>query len=500
MGDFPVTFPILLFEQVEINQITDVLNALILDINAALVTGAGTVTNISTGTGLTGGPISTSGMISLVTPVSVANGGTGTSTPSLIAGASIAVTGSWPNQTVAFSGSGGLIGGTNIAVSGVFPNQTVSFTPPGGITADVGITITGSWPNQIVKANFDAPPAIGSATPGFGTFTGISLVPTSPGVILNCNSAITQAAFGTPDWFFANTDSIPSFSSASTHFGFVIQSSKGGTGVTGSRQAFTAQQLGLGGGTADFFTAGFFLAKPTAGSNNNGNFTGSNPYVYIPVGMTPQTAVGEEIDVTTFASPSAREGLRIADIGSTAVGTGLDTAIAVIGTGIGFKHMLFIGDNAGLNFPIPAGGDIINTISSSVALNAGIDLSHLTGAYTIAPIVLAANNKGVWWGSAKAGGSVVSETTTGGGDIVLGNAFVAFRFAGVANTFIYPNYFYTAPISIATLLALTGVPTAVIATINNGTAYATGTYGSVVSATGTTIRLVIYNGANWIYN
>jgi hypothetical protein len=44
--------------------------------------------------------------VSLVTPVTVANGGTGTSTPSLVGGTSVSITGTWPNQTVSFTGSG----------------------------------------------------------------------------------------------------------------------------------------------------------------------------------------------------------------------------------------------------------------------------------------------------------------------------------------------------------------------------------------------------------
>jgi len=37
----------------------------------------------------------------------VANGGTGTATPSIVAGTNVTVTGTWPNQTIASSGSGG---------------------------------------------------------------------------------------------------------------------------------------------------------------------------------------------------------------------------------------------------------------------------------------------------------------------------------------------------------------------------------------------------------
>jgi hypothetical protein len=39
--------------------------------------------------------------------VAVANGGTGTATPSLVAGTNVTITGSFPNQTINASGGGG---------------------------------------------------------------------------------------------------------------------------------------------------------------------------------------------------------------------------------------------------------------------------------------------------------------------------------------------------------------------------------------------------------
>jgi hypothetical protein len=74
--------------------------------------GAGTVTSVDVSggtTGLTtsGGPVSSSGTITLAGTLAVANGGTGTATPSIVAGTNVTVTGTWPNQTIAASGSGG---------------------------------------------------------------------------------------------------------------------------------------------------------------------------------------------------------------------------------------------------------------------------------------------------------------------------------------------------------------------------------------------------------
>jgi hypothetical protein len=56
-----------------------------------------------TATNLTGLPLTT-GVTGLLP---VANGGTGTATPSIVAGTNVTVTGTWPNQTIAASGGGG---------------------------------------------------------------------------------------------------------------------------------------------------------------------------------------------------------------------------------------------------------------------------------------------------------------------------------------------------------------------------------------------------------
>jgi hypothetical protein len=74
--------------------------------------GAGTVTSVAlsggtTGLTVSGSPVTTSGTITLAGTLAVANGGTGTATPSIVAGTNVTVTGTWPNQTIAASGSGG---------------------------------------------------------------------------------------------------------------------------------------------------------------------------------------------------------------------------------------------------------------------------------------------------------------------------------------------------------------------------------------------------------
>lgn len=74
------------------------------------------VTNLTTDLAAkapSGVDVNSSGQVTathLASPLPVAQGGTGTSSPGIVAGANVTVTGTWPNQTVASSGGGG---GTN---------------------------------------------------------------------------------------------------------------------------------------------------------------------------------------------------------------------------------------------------------------------------------------------------------------------------------------------------------------------------------------------------
>ena len=79
------------------------------------VSGTGTVNGITlTGTVTTTGNLTLGGTLSGVDLASqvtgilpIVNGGTGTTTPSLVAGSNVTISGSWPNQTINASGGGG---------------------------------------------------------------------------------------------------------------------------------------------------------------------------------------------------------------------------------------------------------------------------------------------------------------------------------------------------------------------------------------------------------
>lgn len=74
----------------------------------------------------------------------VTKGGSGTATPSLVAGAGISISGSWPNQTVTNTSPASALGDPVTVAHG----GTGTATP--ALVAGANITITGSWPNNTI--------------------------------------------------------------------------------------------------------------------------------------------------------------------------------------------------------------------------------------------------------------------------------------------------------------------------------------------------------------
>jgi len=170
------------------------------DVTVNVSAGTGTVTSVavsggSTGLTTSGGPITTTGTITLGGTLAVASGGTGTATPSLVAGTNItSITGTWPNQTINAGGGSGTVtsvaatGGTGISVSGspittsgtltitnTAPDQTVALTQ-GGTT-----TITGTYPNFTISSSDQF---VGTVTSVTGTSPVASSGGTTPAISL----------------------------------------------------------------------------------------------------------------------------------------------------------------------------------------------------------------------------------------------------------------------------------------------------------------------------
>lgn len=108
----------------------------------------------------------------LTTPLSVGQGGSGTATPSLVAGAKIAVSGSWPNQTVATTGAAASGANSDItSLSGLTTPLSVgqggSGTATPSLVAGTNVTISGTWPNQTINSTASSTLTVGTtATSG----------------------------------------------------------------------------------------------------------------------------------------------------------------------------------------------------------------------------------------------------------------------------------------------------------------------------------------------
>lgn len=78
--------------------------------------------------------------ISVTGILAVANGGTGTASPSLQPGSNVTISGSWPNQTISSTASGG--GGTVTSVSGTGSASGLSLS--GTVTTSGNLTLSGT--------------------------------------------------------------------------------------------------------------------------------------------------------------------------------------------------------------------------------------------------------------------------------------------------------------------------------------------------------------------
>ena len=99
--------------------------------------GGGGVTTFSAGTTGFTPSTGTAGAVTLAGTLAVANGGTGTTTPAIVAGTNVTVSGTWPNQTINASGSGGSAG-----LRGQVFTSNLNFTIPTGVT-QIKVTLIG---------------------------------------------------------------------------------------------------------------------------------------------------------------------------------------------------------------------------------------------------------------------------------------------------------------------------------------------------------------------
>ena len=158
------------------------------------------------------------------TPVGIAYGGTGTSSPALVAGSGINITGSWPNQTIA-SNVTGTVTSVGVSSSGTYAGAiTVGSTP---VTTSGTITLT---PNLFTSSTPGIVPLSGGGTTNYLRADGTWAAPSGGGggsfsaTVISHSSTYTES--NTSGYVISLTDAtsgniVANLPSASSSTGFV---------------------------------------------------------------------------------------------------------------------------------------------------------------------------------------------------------------------------------------------------------------------------------------
>ena len=172
-----------------------------------------------TATNLTGLPLTT-GVTGLLP---VANGGTATATPSIVAGTNITVTGTWPNQTIAASGGSGSVTSVSVVSANGFAGTVATATSTPAITVSTSITGVLKGDGTAISAatagtDYVAPSgALG--TPSSGTLTNATGLPLTTGVtgtLPVANGGTSLATLTANNVILGNGTSSPLFVAPST--------------------------------------------------------------------------------------------------------------------------------------------------------------------------------------------------------------------------------------------------------------------------------------------
>lgn len=227
-------------------------------------TAAGTVTSVGLSApsflSVSGSPVTSSGTLALTysgTALPVINGGTGTTTPNLVAGTNVSITGTWPNQTINSTNPGGTV----TSVTATSPvSSTGGTTPvismPAATTSASGYLTSTDWTTFNNKGSVTS---VAATVPSFLSVSGSPITSSGTLAISYSGTALPVANGGT---------------------GTSTPSLVAGTNVTisGTWPNQTINSTGGGGGGMVYPGAGIPLSTGTAWGTSYGT-TGSNSVV-----------------------------------------------------------------------------------------------------------------------------------------------------------------------------------------------------------------------------
>jgi hypothetical protein len=278
---------------------------------------SGTLTNA------TGLPLTT-GVTGLLP---IANGGTGTATPALVAGTNVTITGSWPNQTINSTASGGG-GGTVTSVAATVPAFLSVSGSPITTTGTLAITLSGT------------------ALPVLNGGTGVTTSTGTGNVVLSTSPTLVTPNLGTPSTLV-------------------------GTNITGTATSFTASNVTTNANLTGVVTS-------VGNATSLGSFTSSA----LATALSDETGSGSAVFATSPTLVTPILGTPTSVTLTNATGLPISTGVSGLGTGVATALAVNVG-SAGA--PVLNGG-VLGTPSSGTATNlTGLPLSTgVTGTLPIA--------------------------------------------------------------------------------------------------------------------
>lgn len=316
----------------------------------------------------------------------VVNGGTGTATPNIVAGANIAVSGTWPNQTISATGaaSGDVTGpssatdnavarfdnttGKVIQNSGVIINDSdeisggtwkgtpvaVAYGGTGTTTpslvAGTNVTVTGTWPNQTINST-----ASGGVTSVTGTAPVVSSGGTTPAISMAAANTSTSGYLTSTDW---NT-----FNNKQPAGSYLTSGGALGTPSSGTATNLTGLPLSTGvTGTLPVANGGTGTTTPSLVAGTNVTISGTWP--------------NQTINSTGGGSGMVYPGAGIPNSTGSAWGTSYST------TGSG--TVVALATSAALTTPVITGGSIDNATIGSTTRSTIAGTTELIGPATSA--------------------------------------------------------------------------------------------------------------------
>jgi len=469
----------------------------------------------------------TTGAVTLGGTLAVASGGTGTATPALVAGTNVTITGTWPNQTINSSNTGGTVtsvaaltlGTTGTDVSSTVANSTttpvITLNLPTASATNRGALSATDWTTFNNKGS-------GTVTSVTGTAPVVSSGGTTPAISMAAATTSTNGYLTSTDWNTFNGKGSGTVTSVSGTTGRIT--STGGTtpvldltsgiatpGTTGSASLIPVVTIDTYGRVTSITTAANPQGTVTSvtGTSPVVSSGGATPAISMAAATASVDGYLTSADWTTFNGKGS---------GSvTSVAATVPAFLSVTGSPITTSGTLAI-SYSGTALPLANGGSGQTTAQAAMNAFAGAVTSgsylrgngtnvvmaaiqagdvptlnqNTTGTASNVTGTVAIANGGTGQITASAAFNALSPITTTG-DLIIGNGTnSATRLAIGANTYVLTSNGTT-----ATWAAGGGGGTSI--TISNDTTTASNLYPAFFSATSGTASTVYTSNAKLLY-